>query len=368
MALARIESDIARGVWVDPSKAALQTEQRREQDAKEAITVAQWAEIYLRMKERESKTSTHRTISARVHNHIVPVLGNKRLIDVTRADIEQWYDGLTVKREAPYQTVRAMFLAAVESDRTALVTSPVKIKGAGKSEQRECRYLASDDEIQRLMEFTPESMQAFICLGYDGGLRVNEALALRRKDVAITRDNHGKVTDVRIRVERTLTRAATGSENTGSIEGTTKSEAGKRTVILMPSSWPVMTDHLDNFVANDPEAILFPSKSDPNRYWRDDRASIEFKAIAASAGIQVPKGKEFTYHALRHYSATKYGLAGAPLAALMARYGWSDVKSAMRYQHADMDMQELFVSRMQTQRNDTELANVVSIDSKRKVN
>lgn len=53
------------------------------------------------------------------------------------------------------------------------------------------------------------------------------------------------------------------------------------------------------------------------------------------------------WHALRHYSATRYGQAGATTRALMTRYGWSDPAMAARYQRSDEEYERELVARME---------------------
>ena len=56
-------------------------------------------------------------------------------------------------------------------------------------------------------------------------------------------------------------------------------------------------------------------------YARDTALTRLLTAAQAAAGIEIPDGHSGGWHALRHYSATRYGQAGATTRALMTRYG-----------------------------------------------
>ena len=66
----------------------------------------------------------------------------------------------------------------------------------------------------------------------------------------------------------------------------------------------------------------------------------------ASAGVVIPEGRYGGWHAFRHYSATRFGQAGASTAAIMRRYGWSKPEQAMHYQRADSDYEREMLDRM----------------------
>ena len=143
-----------------------------------------------------------------------------------------------------------------------------------------------------------------------------------------------------VRVEASLHRVGRYLET-----GPTKTTAGVRTVALMASTATTMRTHLRDHVAPTPQAVLFPALRGSG-YARDTALARLLAAAHERAGIAIPVGMSGGWHALRHYSATRYGQAGATTRALMTRYGWSDPTMAARYQRADEDFEREIVARM----------------------
>jgi len=128
--------------------------------------------------------------------------------------------------------------------------------------------------------------------------------------------------------------------------GPTKTAAGVRTVVLMAATSTTMRAHLRHHVDEQPSAVLFPAPSGSG-YARDTALTRMLTAAQERAGITIPPGMSGGWHALRHYSATRYGQAGATTRALMTRYGWSDPAMAARYQRSDEEYERELVARME---------------------
>ena len=110
--------------------------------------------------------------------------------------------------------------------------------------------------------------------------------------------------------------------------------------------------HLRTHVAPGPQAILFPSLRGSG-YARNTALTRLLTAAQDAAGIEIPDGHSGGWHALRHYSATRYGQAGATTRALMTRYGWPDPAMAARYQRSDEDFEREIVARMAERQADS---------------
>lgn len=181
----------------------------------------------------------------------------------------------------------------------------------------------------------PAPYRALVVLLADTGLRINEALALTRSSLVERADGGMSVC-----VEHSLHRFGRHLE-----AGPTKTAAGVRAVVLMDSTATTMRAHLRTHVAAGPQAILFPAPSGSG-YARDTALTRLLTAPQDVAGIEIPDGHSGGWHALRHYSATRYGQTGATTRALMTRYGWSDPAMAARYQRSDEDFEREVVARM----------------------
>lgn len=332
-------SAIAAGTWEHPDViAAREAEQARQQTLK-GLTVAEWADAWIVDLERTAAAGTLRKRRSVLLRHIIPYLGDQELTALTPASLSQWWADLDVKpgaRRNAYETMRALLNSAVTDDRTLLESSPLRIKGGAREARVTSKFLYTPRQIAALADAMPAQYRALVILLADAGLRINEALALMRASL-IEREDGG----MSVRVEHSLHRVGRHLE-----AGPTKTAAGVRTVVLMAATATTMRTHLRHHVDEGASAILFPAPSGSG-YARDIALTRILVAAQARAGIEIPDGQTGGWHALRHYSATRYGQAGATTRALMTRYGWSDPNMAARYQRSDEAYELEMIARME---------------------
>ena len=332
-------SAIAAGTWEHPDViAAREAEQARQQTLK-GLTVAEWADAWVADLERTAAAGTLRKRRSVLRHHIIPYLGDQELTALTPASLSQWWADLDVKpgaRRNTYETMRALLNAAVTDERTLLESSPLRIKGGAREARVTSKFLYTPRQIAALTDAMPAPYRALVILLADAGLRINEVLALTRSSL-IERADGG----MSVRVEASLHRAGRHLE-----AGPTKTAAGVRTVALMAATATTMRAHLRHHVGQAPQSILFPA-SGGSGYARDAALTRILMTAQASAGIEIPDGQTGGWHALRHYSATRYGQAGATTRALMTRYGWSDPDMAARYQRSDEAYELEMIARME---------------------
>lgn len=331
-------SAIAAGTWEHPDVIAARDAEAARQQALRGLTVAEWADAWLVDLERTAAAGTMRKRRSDLRRHVLPYLGDTELAALTPADLSSWWHALDVTpgaRRNAYETMRALLNAAVEDERTLLEANPLRIKGATREPRVAAKHLYSPAEVAALAAAMPAPYRALVVLLADAGLRINEALALTRSSL-VDREDGG----MSVRVEASLHRIGRHLE-----AGPTKTAAGVRTVALMASTATTMRAHLRHHVGQSRQEILFPAPGGSG-YARDTALTRILVAAQARAGIEIPDGQTGGWHALRHYSATRYGQAGATTRALMTRYGWSDPGMAARYQRADEDFEREIVARM----------------------
>ena len=331
-------SAIAAGTWEHPDVIAARDAEAARQQSLRGLTVAEWADAWIADLERTVAAGTLRKRKSDLRNHILPYLGDQELTALTPASLSQWWidlDATPGARKNAYETMRALLNAAVADDRTLLIASPLRIKGAAREARVISKFLYMPAQVAALADEMPAPYRALVVLLADAGLRINEALALTRASI-LEREDGG----MSVRVEASLHRIGRHLE-----AGPTKTAAGVRTVALMASTATTMRAHLRHHVAPSPQAILFPAPGGSG-YARDASLTRLLLAAQDAAGIEIPDGHSGGWHALRHYSATRYGQAGATTRALMTRYGWSDPAMAARYQRADEDFEREIVARM----------------------
>lgn len=251
--------------------------------------------------------------------------GASRLTGISPEDVRTWYSGLVkagTKTQAAraYELMKSILATAVTDGR--LKSNPCQIRGAASASSGKKVTPPTGKELQVIIDTIAPQYKAAVVLAAWAGVRFGELTELRRKDIELVKDGD-RVEVIAINVSRAVTHI-TGQ---GFVIGTTKSEAGVRTIVLPPHVNDIVLEHLRTHVGRFPDSLLFPGgdgsthlgQSTFYKHWNPAR-------VAA-------KRPDLPWHGLRHYGATRAALAGATLKELQARLGHSTVAAAMRYQH-----------------------------------
>lgn len=329
--LARVKSEIDRGVWVPPEVAVQNEAEQARREAIETMTVADWGKLWLADKEGLTHGS-RRTHKSRFECHIKPGLGDIRLIDLNREEITAFLRKVHktgVDPEAVWQSLRNLLITAADDPRTALTESPhkgVTLKSVGKKETKET-HLFTLAQIDSIVRHIDPDLRALVILLADAGLRINEALALTRERLKLD-SKHPTVEVVHsLHRDKATKRLVLGS---------TKNTMSCRRVFIQRETAAALADHMERFCAPGHDAPVFPHRVHRTRFVRDKDLSRRLDATKAAAELDIPSEKAAGFHAFRHYSATVYGRE-ASVPELMRRYGWTQPETAMRYQRADDD-------------------------------
>lgn len=343
--LAETQVTIASGKWVHPDEAASQKEAADAAAVAANTTLSTYAAEWVRTRitakgdplADRTRQEYERLLAApgeRKPNHpggpLAELLGLP-LRRITTSRLRLW-QAKQLDRGKATQTARAYALLS-SILRTAVLDklideNPCVIRGASKSSTGQKVVPPTDDELATLLAAITPEYQALVLLGAIGGLRYGEATALRAKDVAIERDEHGEVAVVRVNVER-----AVKWLDGGAVIGRTKSEAGVRNVAIFGGDAKIIAEHCHGMIG---DALLFPARTSPKGYLHGTTFHRHWKKARATAGRE-----DLRFHALRHYAGTRYSQAGATAKETMARLGHSSIQASMRYQHAGSRDDEL---------------------------
>ena len=283
-----------------------------------APTLAEYARRWLKLC-ASLKPGTQEGYEQKLRKHILPILGQRRLRNLTRGDVrsllaEKLQAGLsrdTVR--LIHATLRAMLAAAVEDE--ILKANPAS--GVGRS----LRLAASKDErSESIKAMTRDQLEAFLgqvlhtaptfwalfWLMSRTGLRISEALALKWQDVDVIK--------CQLRVERAL---------------------GRDLAITTPKSGHGRTVDLSASVGNElmalrklrcsmgqrtgPHDWLFPAGD--GRPVSDHAAQKAFRQTRAAADLQ-----GFTPHSLRHTYASILLAEGVSPAYVQEQLGHSSIE------------------------------------------
>jgi integrase len=296
------------GLVIDPNAAEIRLD----------VYIKRWLNTRL-VRGRPLSPSTIQSYRALNRRNIEPKLGSLALRMITTDAVRTWHAELVAsagqdQAAKSYRLLHAILNTAVDDMRIG--RNPCRIKGAG-TEDAEERILIATTTVLELSDFIRYPYRALVLLAGLGGLRTGESLGLRRQDVDPLRQT------VSIR------RQAQELTGLGRIEGTPKSDAGKRTVVLPRSAMEALVAHMDSFTSPDPDAVVFTATGGgPLRRARVSEASTEAKAIVGAPA-------DLHMHDLRHHAATLMArMPGVTTKELMARIGHASPRAALIYQHA----------------------------------
>lgn len=300
------ESELLRGEWIDPwlSEVSLGEFGRR------------W------IKERTLKPRTRDDYDGIFRNHIDPHLGALAVGDIGTATVRQWRatlldGGMSGNRAAKvYRLLRAILYTAVDDG--MIKRNPCRIKGADKDSEAP-RPVASIAQVYALADAVPARFRALLLLGAFTSLRWGELVNLRRTSV--------DVAAAVVEVARTLTERDDGTLDDG---GSTKSDAGRRTVSIPELVLPDLTAHLAEFTGPAADTFVFLGSNGGWLRRSNFRRATRWRDTVAKVGLPA----DFHFHDLRHTGNQLAAEAGATTRELMRRMGHSTVRAAMRYQHS----------------------------------
>lgn len=282
---------------------------------------------------RNSKGEPLRALTRKDYEHVLaayllPTFGDRPIDQISRADVRTWHTKLGTSaprtRAKAYGLLRAIMNTAVDDE--LIAASPVHIRGAGAQATKRKVEPATPAEIEVMADAMPPRLRASVIISAWCALRYGELAELRRKDIDVKRKL--------IRVRRAVTFPPGGP-----VVGPPKSDAGVRDVSIPPHIWPVVEEHLKQYVRPTADALLFPSEG-RGHIWHSGMNNYFSKARAAAGR------EDLKWHDLRHTGATLAAQVGATTAELQARLGHSTSVAAQLYQHAAKDRDRQIAERL----------------------
>ncbi len=313
--LAAAEVDQARGLWADPSAGT--------------VSLETYAWEWLRSKTGISPR-TREIYEHQLRVHVLPVLGEYRLAQLTPDLVRRWYAGLAEARgqsvaAKAYVRLRQILGQAVDDDR--IPKNPCRLNGAGTERHPEQRFLTVE-ELYRLVEAVSPRYRALILTAGLGGLRQGELFALRRDDIDLS--------TATVTVRRKRLRLASGD----AIEGPPKSATGVRTVAPPEPAVTVLRRHLGDHVGSEGDAYVFTTPDGRPLERSNFRYRVWLPALER-AGLE-----GLRFHDLRHTAGTLGAQTGATTKELLARLGHARPRASLIYQHAAADRDRRIAERL----------------------
>lgn len=306
---AKILGQVAQGA--DPAKA--------KQADKAVLTVSELCDRYLEVGVGTKKASTLATDRGRIERHIKPLLGHRRITDVTRADVSQFMrdvaEGKTAADVKTGKRGRAIVkggkgtatrtvglmggIFSFAIDAGWLIENPVR--GVKRFRDRRSERYLDADELARLGKALAEAVEqgespyalAIIRLLVLTGARKSEIERLKWREV----DRRSQF----LRLE--------------------DSKTGQKLIILSPAAQAV----LDSIPHNEQSEFVFPSSRSDG--WYQGTAKV-WRRIKQESNLN-----DVRLHDLRHTFASAAVASGLNLPVIGALLGHADSATTARYAH-----------------------------------
>jgi integrase len=250
---------------------------------------------------------------------------------ITTAEISEWWaesikNGNRTTASKAYKLLSSSMKRAV-SERI-IHSNPCMVTGAQTATSGKTVLAPSEAEVADIASnINPRYTRMVLLMAY-GGFRFGEVTELRRKDV-LDAIRDGKAC-YDFRVDRAVTLVTDNQGKTKHKVDKPKSAASSRTVPVSSLLKP-MIDSLLNDIGTDPNALLFPSASNPNKHLLHSVFMNSWRPALRRSGI--PEGK-YSPHGLRHFAGSHIHKAGAMLPDLKEWLGDSSTAAVMRYVHS----------------------------------
>ncbi|MDX2731504.1 tyrosine recombinase XerC [Streptomyces sp. PA03-2a] len=306
--LAEQQTDVRRGDWQTPDAGAVNFKDYALQWVKERRLSATTDELYRRL----------------LRLHILPTFEDLDLDEITPPRVRSWRSerldstGAETTIAKAYRLLKAIMETAADDE--LIRRNPCRIRGAGK-ETAEERPTATVAQVDALADAMGPRWRLMVYIAAYGPARPEEQAAMRRRDVDLE--------NVGIWVRTAEPELTTGRR----APGDTKSDAGKRFLVLPAFLEKDLKRHLAWYAEKQTDGLLFVGeRGKPFR-----RSTFGRKWRKARAEVGLPES--FRFYDLRHTGHTLSTQSGATLKDTMVRAGQSSERAALIYQHSNLERQ-----------------------------
>jgi site-specific recombinase XerD len=306
------------------------------------VTVKAWADEYLEMRVTDLAPKAYNAAANPIKNWVIPIIGHKRLDQLTPADIRSVDAAQRRKGRQPNDTRRVlmtMLRSAVEEGHTV----PARVFATKKlNKPVSDRASMSVDQglaCLQVAEGMPRGVRWMFTLLY--GVRMGEALGLTRDAINFGAGEFGEAViewqlqPLPYRIPRDRSsgfRVPDGYEARHLVDAyhliRPKTQSGYR---VAPFLEPVRTGmiHALEAAAENPWGLIWPEENGRPMNDKHDRA--EWKALQDRAGVAHPEGRPFHVHECRNFAATMLLEANVDEHVIKSLLGHSSIVTSRKY-------------------------------------
>ena len=306
--------------WTPPAHRAQQAEYGN-------VTVGEWLEQFHAALAARVRASTLQNYTRVARLRILDADGKAGklkgipLAALTSADVHAWWDavcaafpGAETTNQAAYKRLRAACAEAVE--RGLIPTNPVNVRAARRRPATKVKKMPDDAELRAIYDEMGDRCKLVTALCLFHGVRVGEALALKRRHVVV---KGGKVViKIRGNVQR-----ITKDGHVEMVLQPPKSSAGRRDVPILAEFAPLVIDHLKRFTGPKSDDWVTPTSNGGVMF--DTSYRSIFIRARARAGVR----DDITPHHGRNWLITRLLEQGATVKEVGALLGQDDVATIL---------------------------------------
>lgn len=248
------------------------------------ISLDEFYQQWIKSKSKTVKTGTLTDYELTFRLHILPVLGEKNLSDISPGNLQDWVDSLSNTKLSPssinkaYRYLRNCVNNAVAKD--LLDRSPCRgVIVPRPSPQIEFDIL-SIEEVKQLLDIADEPERTLVAVLAYSGIRLGEGLGLKWKDIDFKKRC--------IRVERSY-----GTRGWS----TPKTSSSRRAVPLSPSVAAILSVYFGGRTMTEPDNVVF--SHDGTTPLNPSNVRRDFNKALKKAGI-----RHVSLNSLRHFYAS----------------------------------------------------------------
>lgn len=316
---------INSGVWTPPSE-------RKANLKRSTITFGEYAPDWVKNRRKADGTETASSTRIKrrelLKNHLLPAFGKTKLADITPAMIDKWLSGYPKDSNSAYNAytllkpiMESAATEPIDEDGHTLIDRNPCIRRMARPKKKHKTVTATLSQVGALAGRMPERLALAVYLTGVLGLRIGEALALRRENVDVA--NHV------IHVEASLKPDIGPDGRQVIVRGGTKTYSSTRDVPIPEALMPMIEEHLAKHTGKSPSAYLFTGKTDTEAMKENT-----FNTYIRLARAGVPGMENYWTHDGRHNSISRDAELGASNTLLMELAGHSDIRTSIKYQDA----------------------------------
>lgn len=338
-----LEREMDAAAWLNKEQKLIDNETwtppriREARERRDTVSFAEYATAYVENHHKRNgdpiADTTRDKYREYLRLYLIPAFGDKAMITITHDDIQRWYDAFPVRkggyggsaRRHVYELLSAIFAEAAtkplnqEGD-TLIKVNPCSI-AVYRPQRRKEPVVAEPEELTALYDAMPAWLRLSVYLCGVLGLREGECLALQRSDVELDADKPV------VHVRRSAKEIMKGGHRV-IVLGNTKTASSVRDVDVPRFLIEVIRLHLEIFVTEEPDALLFTSPKNGGPVKQQTVRNAWYRALK-----QVPRLEGMRFYDLRHTALSKAVEAGASLGTVKNMAGHTIDTTAFNYQH-----------------------------------